>query len=225
MRETLHNPSPDRREVTAASAELSRQAAGAQGRPPARVMRAQPGAPGGHTVHTELAGVAALARGLRLGAGLSQRGLARRSAVAKSTITRLEAGQLKPRASLLSAVALGINPDRQRELAAELAAAAGDAIKAEGEGWWRYRQRRLERGILAGTTPLPATLETALRLHRAADVAWSSAMALLHLPETVESLREADRLFGEAARLRAQAGPPVSVRVGKRRITGGMRYP
>ena len=123
--------------------------------------------------------------------------------------------------SLLSAIALGIDPDRQAELLAKLAAAAGGATAAGGEGWWNYRRRRLERGILAGTTPLPSKLETALRLHREADAAWASGMALLRQPAR---FAEAERLFAESDRLRAEAGPPVSIQVGKHRITGGMRY-
>jgi transcriptional regulator with XRE-family HTH domain len=146
--------------------------------------RATPGThPAGERLDpADLAAVAALVRELRRDAGLPALALARRSAVAPSTVYRLEAAKLRPRMSLLSAIALGIDPDRQAELLAKLAAAAGDALKAEGRGWWRYRRRRLERGILAGTTPLPSRLETALRLHREADAAWASGMALLRQP-------------------------------------------
>ena len=206
------------------TARQGQNPAGAQGRARSRVMREAPGA---HPARerlpdpAELASVAALVRQLRRDAGLTQRALALRSAVAESTVQRLEAARLRPRMSLLSALALGIDPDRQAELLAKLAAAAGDALKAEGRGWWRYRRRHLDRGILAGTTPLPSKLETALRLHREADAAWASGMALLRQPAR---FAEAERLFAESDRLRAEAGPPVSIQVGKHRITGGMRY-
>jgi len=160
-------------------------------------------------------------RVLREDAGLSALALARRSAVAPNTVYRLQGGQLRPRLSLLSALALGIDPDRQHELLARLAAAAGGAVAPETGGWWRYRRRRLERGILAGTTPLPSGLADALRLHREADAAWASGMAMLRQPAR---FGEGERLLDESLRLRAEAGPPVSLKVGKHTIRGGMRY-
>ena len=73
--------------------------------------------------------------------GLSTRGLARRSAVARSTVQRIERGVMHPRRSLLSALALGLDVDRQQELLEELTAAAGAEVAPESDGWRHYRRR------------------------------------------------------------------------------------
>src|SRR5208282_3639525 len=111
----------------------------------ARMMRGQDQ---GNGATTGRAATGQLLRELRLAAGLSERALARRSAVARSTVTRLEHGQIRPRRSLLSALAVGIDPDRTRELREQMVATAGDDIAPESDGWRRYRKHRLDRGIL-----------------------------------------------------------------------------
>lgn len=191
----------------------------------ARVMRGQdPG--NGATADRAAAGY--LARELRLAAGLSERALGRRAAVARSTVTRLEHGQIRPRRSLLSALAVGIDPDRPKELIAQLVAAAGDDIAPESDGWRHYRRRRMERGILAGRVPLPSKVADGLRLHRAADAAWTAGMAILHRPGALDdarALEQALQLMAEARVLRDQAGPPIALHIGKVRITAGIGLP
>jgi transcriptional regulator with XRE-family HTH domain len=172
--------------------------------------------------------VGELVRELRMAAGLSERALARRSAVARSTVTRLEHGQIRPRRSLLGALATGIDPDRQKELRARLLAAAGDDVAEETDRWRRYRRRRMERGILRGDVPLPAKVADGIRLHKAADAAWQAGMAILHRPGTFDdgdALDEAKRLFAESHALRDQAGPPIMLYVGKVKITAGFALP
>jgi transcriptional regulator with XRE-family HTH domain len=159
------------------------------------------------------AAVGQLVREMRTAAGLSERALARRSAVARSTVTRLEHGAIRPRRSLLSALAVGIDPDRQKELLGQLAAAAGDAIAPESDGWRRYRRRRLERGILAGRVPLPSKVADGLRFHHEADAAWEAGMAILHRPGALDDARaldQANRLMAEAWVLRERAGPSAA---------------
>jgi hypothetical protein len=148
--------------------------------------------------------------------------------VARSTIQRLEGGALRPRRSLLSAVALGLDVDRQRELLAVLVTAAGDAVVPESDGWRRYRRRRIERGILAGEVPLPTKLQRALDFHRAADALWQRESAIFDIPgalDDTQALDELLRLGGERRRLRELAGSPVTLYVGKRRITAGWDAP
>jgi len=164
----------------------------------------------------------------RTAAGLSERSLARRSAVARSTVTRLEHGQIKPRWSLLSALAVGIDPDRPKELLAQLVAAAGDDIAPESDGWRRYRRRRMERGILRGDVPLLITIAEGMRLHRAADEAWRAGTAVLNGPgalDDVAALDEALRLLDQSRALRERAGPPFALHIGKVRISVGFGLP
>jgi transcriptional regulator with XRE-family HTH domain len=190
----------------------------------ARVMRGQNpgnGASAGQTA------VGHLARELRLAAGLSERALARRSAVARSTVTRLEHGQIRPRRSLLSALAVGIDPDRQKELREQLVAAASDDIAVESDGWRHYRRRRLERGILAGQVPMPSKVADGIRFHRAADAAWQAGMAILHRPGALDdnaALDEANRLLAESRALRDLAGPPMTLYIGGKTIRIGWAF-
>ena len=195
-------------------------------RPPrARMMRGQDQGNGAATGRTA---VGQLVRELRTAAGLSERALARRSAVARSTVTRLEHGQIRPRQSLLSALAVGIDPDRTRELREQMVAAAGDDIAPESDGWRRYRKHRLDRAILAGRVPLPSKVADGLRYHRQADAAWDAGMAILRRPGALDdanALDEANWLLAEARALRDLAGPPFSLYIGKVRITAGLSWP
>jgi transcriptional regulator with XRE-family HTH domain len=179
--------------------------------------------PNGHTDR-----LGALVRRERLSRGLSTRSLAQRAAVARSTVTRLEAAQFRPRRCLLSALALGLDPDQQRELLAQFIEAAGgaDVLAPDGE-WPHYRRKRLERGILAGTTPLPAAIARSLELHRRADALLRESMAILDRPgalDDAELLGESLRLHEKSTRLRDAAGPPFTLYVGGHRITAGIGY-
>lgn len=82
---------------------------------------------GGHTVPgtADLARLGALVRLLRSERDMPQAELARRALVARSTIQRLEKGQLRPRPSLLAWVAQAIDPDHAKVIRPALVEAAG----------------------------------------------------------------------------------------------------
>lgn len=84
-------------------------------------------------------------RSLRAAYGLSVARLAERSAVAASTIARLETGERRPRRSLLASIAYGLDPDRADEIASRLVAAAGPSLRPDTEGSIRRRARRMAR--------------------------------------------------------------------------------
>lgn len=194
----------------------------------ARVMRGQDPVQPDAPVDQGREAAGELVRTMRTAAGLSERALATRSAVARSTVTRLEHGQLRPRRTLLSAIAVGIDPDRPKELIAQLVAAAGNDIAPESDGWRRYRRRRMERGMLRGDVPLPTKVAAGIRLHRAADAAWQAGTAILHRPgalDDADALDEALRLMDESRTLRNRAGPPMTLHIGKVRITVGVSVP
>ncbi|MBF8187309.1 helix-turn-helix domain-containing protein [Nonomuraea sp. K274] len=85
----------------------------------------------------------AVLRSLRAAYGVGTRPLARRSTVARSTIQRLEAGQRRPRRSVLAALAYGLDPGRVQELTEALCAAAGPSLRDDTAGGLRRRERRL----------------------------------------------------------------------------------
>ena len=181
-------------------------------------MRDQPGGPGA-------AAAGALARSLRLEAGLSTRRLAARAAVAKSTVNRLEAGQLRPRRSMLAVIAIGIDPDRAVELTGQLVAAAAGDLAEDTPGWRRYRRRRVGRGLRSGVIPVPASVAKQLRMHQAADDALRQVMQLQAQPGFWSDPRNgelADRLIEQAEAVRAKAGPHVSIPAITQMLTEGM---
>lgn len=90
-----------------------------------------------------VATLGALLRQLRAEYNVGTRPLSRRSTVARSTIQRLEAGQRRPRRSVLAAIAYGLDPDRADELTAALCDAAGDSLRDDTAGGLRRRERRL----------------------------------------------------------------------------------
>ena len=172
-----------------------------------------------------LAELGALVRALRLGAGLTQRALARRSTCAPSTISRLERGQLRPRRSLLGAVGWGIDPDRAKEIRAALFAAAGDNLAADTPGWRRYRARRTEAGMLAGDVPLPTQLARRIDAHKRRAALWQAADALMDTPGALDDaaiLDRANQMLAEASRLAAEAGGTIAVGSGRRRVVYGL---
>jgi hypothetical protein len=125
-------------------------------------------------------------------------------------------------------VALGLDVDRQKELLGQLVGAIGDAIVPDTDGTQRWRRKRLERGILRGDVPLPSRVQRAIDLHRAADALWIREAAILDDPANLDdarALEECLRLGEQRQRLREEAGPPISLWVGKVRITAGWGMP
>lgn len=165
---------------------------------------------------------------LRMERGWGTRLLARRSAVARSTIRRLEAGERRPRRSLLAGIAYGLNPDGPKPITDALAAAAGDSLVPESRWSERRRRRAMDRAILSGAAPLPDRLAEKIALHRQADRAWWAAVKLVDGPAgwgDDAAVREASRLLELSHALRDQAGPPITIYIGGRQIRAGFYAP
>lgn len=152
-------------------------------------------------------------RALRAEYGLSVARLAERAAAHPSTVARLEAGERRPRPSMLASLAYAFDPARAAEIAARLVEAAGPSLRPDTEGSIRRRARRMERARRAAR-------REAWRMERAAADAGSEAFHLLcrvlrKLPLGLaftpgltpgELARAGQRLAAlEAARLRADA--------------------
>lgn len=155
---------------------------------------------------------------------MGTRRLAARSAVSRSTITRLEAGERRPRASLLGNIAYGLNPDDPAPVKAELVAAAGGSLARESDWSRRARRRALDAAILAGRSPLPERIARPLALHQQADAAHRRAMTLTERPgvwDDAELMEEISRLLKMSHDLSDQAGPPLTVRIGSHEIRAG----
>jgi transcriptional regulator with XRE-family HTH domain len=120
----------------------------------------------------------ALLRQLRTERGMGTPRLAERAGVARSTIQRLERGQIRPRPSTLAWIAGALDPDRRDEIRGRLADAAGDGIAADADGWLRYRAGRVSKRHQAGLVPLPAGWERRIRLFAASEAMWQASMAL-----------------------------------------------
>ena len=171
-------------------------------------------------------------RQLRAEYGLGTRRLADRSTVSRRAIQYLEDGSIRPRRCTIGALAYGLDPDdpeRRKEIIASLVAAAGgeDAL-APDHGWPRYRARRFQRGLLEGTVPLPSDIARRIDLHKRADAAWHASCAVLDRPgalDDVAALGEAQRLLDEGRRLRAQAGGPLGLWLGKHHFSYGIGVP
>ncbi|MFC5748909.1 helix-turn-helix domain-containing protein [Actinomadura rugatobispora] len=166
-------------------------------------------------------------RRLRAEAGLGTRALAVRAATTRSTVVRLERGERRPRRSMLSSLAMGLDPDRHVELLEVLAAAAGPSLRPESDGSARFRRRQIEAGILAGRVPLPSNIARPLALHRQADAASRKAERILARPgalDDAEALAVVNELMDVARRLREQAGRPFTLYLGKHRIRVGYRW-
>jgi transcriptional regulator with XRE-family HTH domain len=187
------------------------------GRPPrARARYAAASAANGQSDGQTLA---VLLRQLRTERGLSTRRLAERAGMARSTVQRLERGQLRPRLSTLGWIAGALDPDRRADIYAHLVAAAGDGIAPHNEAWARYQQHRMDERLQSGRAPLPVAWERQIRLTAASDAMQSMAMALtdravatLGRPGTDcigELLDLLHALDEESARLAADAGGRV----------------
>ncbi|MEV5710106.1 helix-turn-helix transcriptional regulator [Actinoallomurus sp. NPDC052274] len=169
-------------------------------------------------------GLGVLLRSLRTERGLSVRGLAARAAVSPGMVTMLEAGERRPRASLLGALAYGLDPDDPAPTRAALVAAAGESLADDTGRSLRRRRRRMVRGVQSGAVVLPSEVRARVEAHTAADEAYAAALRLL-ADSDAGQLQEADRLLAEARRLRERAGPPVVVEAGGRRLAYGLRFP
>lgn len=170
----------------------------------------------------------ALLRQLRAERRMGTRCLAVRAAVARSTVTRLEAGERRPRASLLGGIAYALDPTNPTPIRDALVAAAGPSLVPESEWSTQRRRRRMGLGLLAGTVPLPGDLSQRIALHRAADSAYRRALAIFDRPGALDdnaALREITRLMDASHALRDEAGPPVALQIGGHRITAGWAMP
>lgn len=170
------------------------------------------------------ASLGALLRELRRERGMGTRVLARRAAVARSTLTRLEAGERRPRRSLLAGIAYGLNPDDPKPITEALAAAAGDSLVPEGPWSEQRRRRAMDDAVLSGASPLPNRIADRLELHRRAAAARRRAYALVETPEVWDdaaAMAEASRLLSLAHELSDQAGPPITIIIGRRQIRAG----
>jgi transcriptional regulator with XRE-family HTH domain len=192
---------------------------------PVRLVTSRPGL----AEREHLAGsLGVLLRELRTEHGMGTRLLARRAAVARSTITRLEAGERRPRRSLLAGIAYGLNPDDPTPITEALAAAAGESLVPEGPWSEQRRRRAMDRAVLSGAAPLPGGLAESLALHRQADDAYRRALKMFDEPgayDDVRKLEEIMRLMDLARTLGAQAGPPIILQIGRRRISAGFSHP
>lgn len=167
-------------------------------------------------------------RRLRAEHGLSTLGLARRSAVSSSTVSRLERGLRRPRRSLLGLLAYGLNPDGPEPIKTELCAAAGDSLVAESRWSERTRSRRFKDGLLSGRVPLPlkvaipfASLQLADAMHAEGRARLDSELsAILNDTWTAESRGSAELLHLGDALLEA-GGLPMVVCIGNRRMRAG----
>lgn len=190
--------------------------------------RARIGRPSGRLDRSQSAQLAAslgvVLRELRIERGLSTRKLAAYSGVARSTVTRLEAGQRRPRRSLLANLAYGLSPDNPTPIIATLVCAAGDFLASESPWSERMHHRRLEQAILSGRAKLPDRIAKPLALHQAADNSWREAMALLDEPGALNNaaiLDRVDHLLTVCRRAREQAGSALTVRIGSHEIKAG----
>ena len=136
------------------------------------------------------AALGAAVRALRTERGLTVSSLARRAAVDRRTVQRLERGQLRPRLSLLWAIAYGVDPDLSAEVREQLIAAAVPYVVPDTDASTRARVRRLRAAWHAGELPLPAYWERRVRLYAASEAMWTVASSLTH--------RVTDALIGGA---------------------------
>jgi transcriptional regulator with XRE-family HTH domain len=170
----------------------------------------------------------ALLSSLRLERGMGTRLLARRAAVARSTIRRLEAGERRPRRSLLAGIAYGLCPDDPPPIIDALAAAAGDSLVPESSWSERRRRRAIDQAILSGASPLPESIGVPLALHQRADALYQQALSMFDEPGALDDgrkLAEITRLMDRARALGEEAGPPLVLHIGGRRISAGFRHP
>ncbi|MFJ9558380.1 helix-turn-helix domain-containing protein [Nocardiopsis sp. NPDC101807] len=146
----------------------------------------------------------ALLRKLRTEARVSTRTLAARSAVARSTITRLEAGQRRPRPAILAALAYGLDPDRAPELAERLGEAAGPSLRPDTEGGQRKAARRRRAREKAVERRVDEIHRRAGALLLRSNRLTQATLRLLHPHADFEAIDLAGRLHQEALLLQEE---------------------
>jgi transcriptional regulator with XRE-family HTH domain len=206
------------------------QPRGSASEPASRVMRCAPAGGNVRTLQTvdpeALVRLGALVRLLRLERSMTVTELARRSLCARSTVQRLERGQLRPRRSLLAYVAYGLDSDNDKLIREALITMAGgvDALAEDGR-WGRVRARRANKALIAGKMPLPSDLLRRISLHRQASACWRQATAILARPGALDdtaSLDVALALMDRSKELRALAGGSIGIGWGSRRVVYGV---
>ena len=152
--------------------------------------------------------------------------------MSRRAIQYLEDGSIRPRRCTLAALAYGLEPDdkeRRKQIIAELIAAAGgeDALARDGR-WPSYRAKRFSAGRLDGSVALPAGIARLLELNQRADQLMRTALTLTDeltaKPGWTEDGAAMDRIsdmLADARRLYDEAGMPVVMQVGGRRIAAG----
>ncbi len=141
-------------------------------------------------------------RRLRMQRRLSTRRLAVRSAVAQSTIQRLEAGQCRPRPAVLRAIAYGLEHQDPDPLAEGLIVAAGASLRPDTPAGLRRRRRIERRRRLAADRQrgeLAKALQAAREMHMKALMRSLSVLGRRGALDRVEDLEEAQRLHDAAA--------------------------
>ena len=195
-----------------------------------RVMRSTLADAGAHTAHTadpaDLVRLGALVRLLRQERSMTAAELARRSMCARSTVVRLERGQLHPRPSLLAYISHALDPDNATLIREALVVAAGgrDALADDGR-WGRVRTRRANKALPAGKVPLPSDVRRRINLHRQASACWRRAEAVLSHPGALDdpaALDVALALMDRSRELRAAAGGMIGIGWGSRRVIYGL---
>ena len=156
--------------------------------------------------------LAALLRQLRTERGLGTQRLAEGACVARSTVQRLERGQLRPRPSTLARIAGALDPDRRAEIRDQLVAAAGESIAVDSPGWSRYAAARVGEALGEGRIPFPAAQARAVRLSVASEAMFAMSMRLNDAAVAAtgarfwEMVKLHDALSAESERLREDAG-------------------
>lgn len=121
------------------------------------------------TSRTALDGLGTLVRELRAEHGLAVHALARRGALDVRTVERVERAELRPRPSLLWALAWAVDPDEVDTLYGRLVAAAVPEVRPDTPGSLRVRAHRMNAAWAAGDVPVPVANE---RRARVAAVSW-----------------------------------------------------
>lgn len=170
-----------------------------------------------------VSGLGVLLRTERVVTGWSFRRLARAVGCAPSTLWRIETGRRRPSEGMLRCIASVVAVDDPRPLADRLVAAAGASLVADTPGSLRRRRRLANAALLAGHKPLPTDLARRMALHRRADALYRQAFALIETPavDDLAGLYRIGDLLAESRRLRAEAGPPITLMVGRRQIHAG----
>lgn len=162
--------------------------------------------------------------GMRHGRGLSTRRLAKRAAVARSTVVRLESGQRRPRPVILGALASGMEPGAPEPLRAALIEAAGDSLRPDTETGLRAHRKRAMAAALAGDKPLPPELAHRIACHKRAAQLRRRAHEILHTPGAMHdahALHTVGKLMDRARDAEKHAGGMITLVIGRHRFTYG----